>query len=555
MKNERGSALLTVLLMSVILLTLGLAIIAYSIGDAKMTTISQQDLSNIHEAKMAIEEATAIIQTEIVDEVGTRYYTPSEFETTVVGDFKKEYTFDEEGLEFSIDHFPTTRNFFIVDTTADSIDRMKDLSRRFDIIARGMDENGLYRYFKQTVYVSAIPSFLYFGVGSNETVTLNGSPFIQGDMYVGNELTMTATAEYKLATETGVISKTFNTNYPYFSNNDTLSNVYKQSSSTVIPEYVNVADGQPNLVLTYPRPFIDVDLRKTFVDKVNALIDTTIEPETDIPLVIQQLKMDFTVSEIQDASAMTNENQSYLFTSDGSGGQTFFIDQNVTLGDDQWLIVDGNLFIYTYRDIEFKGNVLVTGDIYIVGARFEDELELHEQPSFFFDSTMIGLGKALILDAQINPSTESNTFIMMTEGEDTHFTRPENVETISSGIELARINEFKEDPLEINAFLYTSQDATLYGVGSNIKITGGIFSKKDLTINAVRGSVVDDATSVNGIRFSSPQETSVYPNESRFQVYHNREVLTLLQKQEGSYLGLPRTDRLTLLIDRLEVIR
>ncbi|MFP3339560.1 hypothetical protein R0J91_16400, partial [Micrococcus sp. SIMBA_131] len=90
-------------------------------------------------------------------------------------------------------------------------------------------------------------------------------------------------------------------------------------------------------------------------------------------------------------------------------------------------------------------------------------------------------------------------------------------------------------------FLYTDSDATLYGVGSLFYVNGGVFSKGNLTINAVRGKV-DDMDRIETDLFSNQEEKL-----SRFIVHYNRDVL--LSKLEA----LPRVESLSLISDEIIV--
>ena len=50
--------------------------------------------------------------------------------------------------------------------------------------------------YSQKVYITAMPSFLKYSLGSRESLTLNGSPLIEGDIYSNKTLSISNDANY-----------------------------------------------------------------------------------------------------------------------------------------------------------------------------------------------------------------------------------------------------------------------------------------------------------------------------------------------------------------------
>ena len=91
-----------------------------------------------------------------------------------------------------------------------------------------------------------------------------------------------------------------------------------------------------------------------------------------------------------------------------------------------------------------------------------------------------------------------------------------NFESLNEGeIPYLPINDRKIKPLK--GFFYTENNAELYGVGSLFYIKGGIFARKELTVNSIRGEV----TNINNL----PSRISQKDSFSRFIVDYDQDVM------------------------------
>lgn len=201
-------------------------------------------------------------------------------------------------------------------------------------------------------------------------------------------------------------------------------------------------------------------------------------------------------------------NRTDPITIDDSGILT--ISQNLSLDEDAWLIVHGDLVIESFdRVVEISGNILVTGDIIIQG---DDEASGLENDTVKFDSTIYTLGEGLIHNTSIKGL------------EDLHGNIKQVVLLTRENLNIYRINEFVPIPSDpddaaLEGYFYTDKNADLYGVGSLFIIKGGLFAQDSLTINAVRGNVT---RSGDQLVFIEPAN----PDESRFYVIYDEQVIT-----------------------------
>ena len=79
---------------------------------------------------------------------------------------------------------------------------------------------------------------------------------------------------------------------------------------------------------------------------------------------------------------------------------------------------------------------------------------------------------------------------------------------------ISNISENQDIPSEIKGFFYSQKDMTIYGVGSNIEIIGGL-SAKNIFLTALRGKHLTAATSVD-------QQPS---KKSRLQVIYDENII------------------------------
>jgi hypothetical protein len=178
-----------------------------------------------------------------------------------------------------------------------------------------------------------------------------------------------------------------------------------------------------------------------------------------------------------------------------------------------WLIVKGDLKIVNNSPdpnnrITIQANLLVTGDLYIEG-------------NVQFDSTLYTLGETKIVNASISGKDEKELVV------------------ISKGpVLLNRVDEFKEQATELQAFFYTDSTAELYGVGSIFSLNGGFFAKGTLTINAVVGKEVREQQGQAEFDFEDQNQDK--PSDSRFSIRYNEKVF------EHQKVGLPRVKQISI---------
>ncbi|MFX3623040.1 MAG: hypothetical protein ACE3JP_03080 [Ectobacillus sp.] len=588
MKNERGSTLILVLLISTVFITIGLAIFTVTINGTKRAEIRKTDVAT---TQSAIGEMNAILS-DFKQEVTK---LPIAELSTLEYDSKLADIIQKLELKYT---GAISRNAVL--SVADQTESALHLKNYKDYFTRYYEVALIYvndvnnaepkitKTIKRNVLLSPTPSFLQYAAGSENTLQLNGASEIIGNVY-GDTITLANKTRYAnmLTNAAGSIATQFtyqDTLYPSIQGNLIINKqleIYdrqlKQADSNPQPAsgklnealrfsgairidkqhlaaidyadftgYFYEKNGTPFIHKAHGR-FSSVDFKETFADKLNKLGFLNIKKE-DIPdannkngheKIVQAIlngKSNVKViSTTADLSASAAEKVLFIKRQAATGTTTeknapapeapstlghliekdaFVISDNVELRNDssQWLIVDGDLAIYSnQKPISIIGNILVLGNVFIYGNPADFG---HETDSVSFDSTIYATGKATIYSTNIKG--ENNGQLVLLSQDD---------------LLITRINEFQNaagdiEPLE--AYLYTDKNAELYGIGSLFKIYGGIFAKRELTINAIRQNEMNvpeqlpDATKIDlPIVSSSLQEGQ----HSRFVVEHNKDIL------------------------------
>ena len=508
------------MLMMLIFTILGLSILSASIGGAKRTEVREtqveDDLIDIKD----LNEAVAYIKSMIgkYDEsMSIAKFNDLIIEMDITGPYKDHI---EDISQESPYNFST-----------------EDLSKYFTRILRVTSEN-----YSQTVYVTGMPSFLKYALGSRGELTLNGSVYLkEGNLYAKDGLNISTEARYRIndnpmQVETTPPSVSDSNENLLFLEKDNIrfcnSKCYSGDDITGIFLDIPVdsfAERIPKVFdPTAPKftkdssEFVDVNIIETFKEKLEDAgfskveIDTLIDQE-ELESITPSKKIK-TINTISDDEINNSSGASAYFI---QGEHIYFDTDNLNIGK-SWLVIDGNAYFdnvgldpeTSKRTIE--GNILVTGNAYMEG-----ELSLN--------STMYVLGETIINNAKINANDSDNILILMTEGK----------------LELARFNKF-EDPgsHSINAYLYTDQNAEVYAVGSSITITGGLFANGNLEINAFRGISKGLDSSGTDLVLEPDDKNNV--ESSRFTIAQE-EKLFIDQKE-----GLPKVKKLEILTDLME---
>lgn len=119
-----------------------------------------------------------------------------------------------------------------------------------------------------------------------------------------------------------------------------------------------------------------------------------------------------------------------------------------------------------YNKVRLNGTIFVDGDLYIRGANAE-------MNALIYVTGNVDIQYSVINGMKLKDGREGS-LIIFAEGD----------------IKISNNSVFQNEPSNIRAFFYSKQAFEMYGVGSNIKISGGISARR-IVLNAIRGEVRD----------------------------------------------------------------
>ncbi|MFC0297017.1 hypothetical protein [Geobacillus jurassicus] len=562
--NVAGYSLVTTMLVITIFFLLGLTTLTVAIQQARLTTVRVENVESFHEAKTALNEASAELKAELSDEqflVSHGIFTPSQWDAflginedapgpdTMAGKLKARYGVNMEDVSYRLYNIPTNSVFL----------RALDLSKPF---TDGHHE----RTVKRRIFLTNAPSFLKYALGSKETLVLNGGVYVeQGNVYAGRSAYISNAANYvKKGGELTVgpidAGLPASTNDSIWHIHDKLlfsctqtSSCWKAGNGAFQMEDGLFDEGWPAnavrpLIQQETDDFIDIDFDRTLKDKLlQAAGLSPLSPETQQSYIERiendrQPPLDLARELYQEgklARVETNAETPYEQSInqmpkdkplwlDAEGEEiTLYRDIDVQQnGQNQWLIVNGDLHIEgpMKSTATVRGNLIVFGDLMLTG-------------NLALNASIYVTGKTAIYNSHID-GTDGKGLVLLSKGT----------------LDIARINEF-QNPSEspnLKGYFYTDSSATIYAVGSYLYIEGGLFARGNgtlapdadrsgLVINAFRGRIEPkDGEPGNFIPSSDMQK-------SRLIIKYNPRVLV----EQGT--GLPFVNRISLVADRLEV--
>ncbi|MBW3111839.1 FapA family protein [Bacillus sp. MCCB 382] len=622
--NQRGNALLTVLITSLVMVTIGMAIMSSTIGGANRTEVRETDIDITYEGIKAVEEISAKLISQL------QPTKPLDIDGLTTGNINTKVTdFIRTDIIPSYQSSDSIKCITIVDVSGDRASNLlgdqcerannlqyhtfgleflnTNLTRVYEIIVNtknpDAEEGKVEKIVRKRIILSPIPSFLKYTLGARELLELNGSPHLVGNVYA-QSLDIREDANYQLSNH-----KDKKVAAPFPSIIGDIYTSYDKDNYAQMKSLVDTNQFYPHVSapnIKQDSQFTDISFDQTYNDEVGKVLNS-LDLSLNNNLTQVNLRNTITRNFLTDGSlflpllkGILDPNVQGIVKADRSitvknlvhsgvdlivnGDVNILADSAMNIGN---IISTGNVTISNVSGDMSIGNIVAAGKVSIEAnapislkenivsfdnmtiqsqnstSRIEGNVfsgknltiqgdandQGEEDDEMAFDSVIYAKGKTSISNLNItgikNPlgSDTSGQLILLSKGE----------------LLVTRMNEFQyytdenekketdllPDPSEnikpLQAFLYTDSDATLYGVGSLFYVNGGVFSKGNLTINAVRGKV-DDMDRIETDLFSNQEEKL-----SRFIVHYNRDVL--LSKLEA----LPRVESLSLISDEIIV--
>lgn len=525
--NERGSTLLTVLIINLVLIILGMSIISSTIGSAKRTAMRDSEISITYGAMDAVDVFTTKLVQNLNSFGISKFFSnsdsyDSELFTEVLSKSKKEFLSDNSINQNMIecinliDITGATPKYVFSPTNAESnkvgtclrtdlashknyenagLDLKDDLTRVYDLVITTKNpietQGNIEKVVTKRMILSPLPSFLRYAVGSN-SLYLNGSSNIVGNVFARN-LKLENTANYTNKKNEKMI--TGENEFPSI-----IGNVY--STNAEILEKLKPKNFYKNTVpnLSHDSQFANIDFDKTFLYSIaksfkDFKISTTEDNVADLftnfsKQVITSIndKKSSTQSIPDGIEICTEEKDGVNVDIEGCYKTTpkfphitesiSIEGESITIGDidneltiSNPIYVKGDLTIYAKEKLTIEGPIYVNGDVAIVAG----------------SDLIIGNNNDFYVNGNVNLVASKNTTInsnLLTTGSISITNFDTDLEINGSIISGDKItitsnsqNPKAESSTKISGKLDNASDTKI-----STKINNGLISAKDTTI-------------------------------------------------------------------------
>jgi len=560
MKKQDGYTLIFVLVTLAVVSTLALIVIGINLQTKRATEIRKTEVSISYEARSLLNEAVAKvyntfpttrpISSDFSEQLKSLIFLPG---TTTSIDYSS--VIKKENQPLGTYHYKLIKSS---ETASNELDNVKILEITAIVSSHISNQPELKRTYTQRVSLSTLPSFLYHVLGSEDQLTLNGAPSITGNLFstksirlsqiplfsykgtayspsVGGNWTAKPVIEgiVNVSPKTPTELKTFETCETASKFCNETSAVW-QPASEPLTSLLNEAE--LTRVVTTPYEFSSLNYLYSFIEYLhrhNLPIQESDIATSDKQIDIQKLRTALpatngisilpiaATSTVFDESLTINNPNDNLFVTNASYTSPLsavLLDKDIEYSSSP-LILNGNLSIQSVRSsanpLKISRPLIVIGDLKISG-------------NVAFNTTIFVLGKTTIDDANIS-SIDNNSMVLLSKGE----------------LLINRFDKFSQASNQIEAFLYSDSldNNRIYTVGSNLSISGGLFTKGSLTINTFRGSFSSATSPTNLQDFVSRMSASSNRQNSRLQLNYNANII------KNQLSTLPVTDRIHLYVE------
>ncbi len=524
-RSEKGYTLLFVLVTLSVLSVLALATIGISLQSSRLTEIRESDIAINQDANNKLKEAIAELDslTQEVDSVSlfNLISNPMKFQQKLGRNIKVIEQFQQNTV-------PTNQVLLLWNKQENS-DVIKTLDLYIVSTIQKGDQPILRKTYSQRIYLSAIPNFLYYVLGSSAQVTLQGAPHISGNIYSKDPLKVTATPDFRYKEEIDETTIKGSPMYQNISAHPYIQGKIKIASSTSklldCRDFLECQNPTPSSVfrpsgntqlMTMRDQFIDFDYLFALNDFLS--LNSSIQfIDGDLKSVQTQLSEGLKQNNLiaYPVESFLDDFSQKRLIKPQSGTNTVTIATNIlsNSSNNVPLIIDGNLNISSTGTSE---NPLIVSRPLIVNG------DLLVQGNVEFSSTIFSVGDSILQDATIQkPTNSSNSLVLLSKG----------------SVLINRVNSFKpknSSSIDLEAFIYSdSTEVTkVFGVGSTLSLKGGIFTKGNLELNAYRGIFSKDdfidrealiKAMIEGEK--NDQSTSTSDDADRLQLVYDASVL------------------------------
>ncbi|WP_191555891.1 hypothetical protein [Metabacillus idriensis] len=471
--NQDGYALLNVILVFTIVTIAGLALLASVVSSRHFVAYSETYTEELAEAEKTMETATAELEHGI--ETINNRISSINIQTLPAEINSLQNTLDAKSTEYAI-----------------SIQTVKDLSETNKLFLRkavievpvGTSKR---KSIKKTITISTFPDVFRHSVVTEGNLTLNGAVDIKGDLFVNRTVNISHAGKFSTTDWWG--NETVyrpSTTYPSIEGNLTVKGINGGTKyyTGVEPNFSPIQSNQ-NITDYFTKAPTFKDRNVSFNQfNINQLIN---EKKGNFYSLYNKVR---NVVEWGSVKNNTVINQDILFNN------------KLNLSSNR-LTIKGDLFLLNGLNIDQGGKLTVEGNLYIYNNGWLNSnsltgtIELTKRNNYMYIQ-----GNSNIKDLTFNGQMFSNGEISISDNLSMNGTMyvSENVSIrnlsnqsggtaviLSEGnIQVANNNVYERNIRVLDAFLYSNKDLEIYGVGSNMKIRGGIYGR-NIKLNATKG--------------------------------------------------------------------
>ncbi|MDQ0214533.1 hypothetical protein J2S13_000929 [Oikeobacillus pervagus] len=509
--TENGNTLILVLLISVIFMTIGMAIVAATIGGSKRTSIREAEVNTTYEAVKVLDQITADLsrhlRVEDYEIENLRTATVSNKIREILDSIKNEYL-SENGIE-RIEYKDVTTNYKEVKPS-------ETLTRVFEISVTTKTEEGkgkIDRTAKKRLIISPLPSFLKYAVGSEKGIlSLNGSPNIAGNVFANN-LHIQEEAKYFLPNDAEDDPSTIKTPYPsvigdLYANDFKADKIYhvlkadhfykqripylKNDSQyqevhfdEAFEEEKKKIEGKVNLFTMEDFPTIEYPEHEEFL--TDKIVDGKYWTYDEKGKAIVHSLHGSHIKQTGDLTITNTNSPSHFKNVEIGGDLTIVANQNMSVDN---LIVDGKVeIINNHGQFTVQGKVKAKsikvinteeGSLSMEAIFSEDEIRIENKKTMKINGSIASKGKVFIKNiGMMNIQSLSNLY----SGEKLEFNNKGNLTIETDLVSSGTIILENSQSLNFSGDMYSTGEMKLISHNNDdTQIAGTLLSVEDLTI-------------------------------------------------------------------------
>lgn len=562
LQSERGSALVLVMFIILLLTILGTAVLSATIGGAQRSEIRESDVQSLHLAQKGLNEAAAYIQSEL------RGLQLEDIDPYSLGVILARLDKNKSSLKVATELQSASKGSvdgIQYDDTKDKKIRKQSIQYTINITSKAV-VNGVERTLRQQVIIDSYPDFLKYVFGSEKTLRLNGAPVLKGNVYAGEKLLVTNTPWYtylrKRYPEVTVDFPTVMSNADgsapgevhiqakdsikykeNFQPKESILSEDQEEQMASLPEdestenevlnkilHVNSA----NVKVKEKNKFVQINVEESFFDKLAQGLSVSTDDISQ-----KALRSSMRAEYIKSIGDL---NSWIIGRSEVTHIQGMPVAPEKVLPDAEEAVLeqyqkDLEAYELKLQELEnlnstviFNGNLVIDGLaykklFYPPGLSNDNDPKSGGTPRWFIVAGNLEINnfkpdflpvRANILvtgNVKIKGNVEFDSTMLVlgnTTVEDANIRgfkgadrETKELVLISKGkVLINRLHAFavnEPSPEEtMEAFFYTDSSGELYGVGSMFHLIGGFFAKDNLTVNAVKGNVTEPIPGKSG---------------------------------------------------------